>query len=124
MECHGSVGECQDRAQLLEEQVDEHLKTLESSVDLVKSELQNRQSSCRLRDDDRLSTWTMSGKAQAGIGLIPTVRARLAIALRRRVPSCRSELKFYATAPSSLDGHLVEQRESDLVTERKGEFFC
>ena len=32
----------------------------------------------------------------------------------------QSELKFYATAPSTLDGHLVEQRESDLVTEEKG----
>ena len=33
--------EYQDRAQLLDEQVDVHLKTLASSVDVVKPELQN-----------------------------------------------------------------------------------
>ena len=33
--------ECQDRAQLLEEQVDVHLKTLASSVDVVKPDPQN-----------------------------------------------------------------------------------
>ena len=62
----------------------------------------------------------MSGKAKAGNDLIShdsvNVRARLAIALRRRV-QLRSELKSHATAPSSLDGHLVKQRESDPVTE-------
>ena len=33
--------ECQDRAQLLEEQVDVHLKSLASTVDVDKPELQN-----------------------------------------------------------------------------------
>ena len=65
----------------------------------------------------------MSGKAHAGIGLIShdseTVRARLAIAFVTQSAELRSELKFYATAPSSLDGHLVKQRESDSVTEEK-----
>ena len=66
-------------------------------------------------------TSTMSGKAQAGIDPIShdsaTVRRRLAIALRRA--ALRSELKFYATAQASLDGHSVKQRASESVIEEK-----
>ena len=67
---------------------------------------------------------TMSGKAQPGNDLIShdsvTVRARLAMALRRRVPSCGLSGTSLATAPSSPDGHLVKQRESVPVTEETG----
>ena len=74
-----------------EEKVDAHLKTLESSVDVVKPELQNDSQAAdyatmvdEYLDHERKG----SGRHRSHLHDSETVRARLAIALRRRVPSC------------------------------------
>ena len=63
----------------------------------------------------------MSGKAQAGIDYHLTRFCNRSCKTFDRVQTqsaeLRSELKSHATAPLSVDGHLVKQRASDPVTE-------
>ena len=114
--------ECQDSAQLQEKQVDVHLKTLALSVDVVKPELQKDSQAAdyatmiyECLDHERKG----SGRHRPHLTRFRNRSCETCDRVETQSAELRSGLKFCAAAPSSLDGHLFEQRESDSVTQEK-----
>ena len=89
MECHGGIGSVVIELNVCqEEQVDVHLKNLASIFDVVKPEHQNDSEAAdyvtmidEYLDHDRKGSGRHRHDSE-------TVRARVANAVRRRVPSC------------------------------------
>ena len=121
MECHGSI-ECVkiELDAYQEGQVDVQLKTLASSVDVVKPELQNDSQPAdyaTMIDEQLDHERNGSGKHRPHLTRFCNRSCETCDRVEMQGPELRSELKSHATAPSSIDGHLVKQRESDPVTE-------